>query len=108
MPCERKHIEAIREQRRRCCVYSLDAYPDAAMRLDIALREALAARDESPWRSIDLFYSAEDREYVARLSHAHGISALGATPAHALRELSIVAGMIPDEFLPAAPEGVKP
>ncbi len=48
MPCERKHIEAIREQRRRCCVYSLDAYPDAAMRLDIALREALAARDESP------------------------------------------------------------
>ena len=56
---------------------------------------------------IDLFYSAEDREYVARLSHANGISALGATPAHALRELSIVAGMIPDEFLPAAPE-VRP
>ena len=50
MPCERKHIEAIDSEVQRC-VMGLDDEQFYALRKIVAA--ALAACDESPWRSMD-------------------------------------------------------
>lgn len=39
---------------------------------------------------IDLFWSEEDQEYVARLTDQHGVSALGSTVKEALEEFAQV------------------